>query len=72
VNKGIASRVIGGWDICGLWTLAERGSGTHQDRLIKKMGRKKIRTHEAGNRFLQEEYLAQHNARFAREPCDAL
>ena len=36
----------------------ERGNGTHQDRLIKKMGRKKIRTHEAANRFLQEEYLA--------------
>jgi len=48
----------------------ERGNGTHQDRLIKKMGRKKIRTHEAGNRFLQEEYLTQHNARFAREPAE--
>ena len=47
----------------------ERGNGTHQDRLIKKMGRKKIRTHEAANRFLQEEYLARHNARFAREPA---
>jgi transposase len=48
----------------------ERGHGTHQDRLIKKMGRKKIRTHEAANRFLQEEYLAHHNARFAREPAE--
>ncbi len=47
----------------------ERGNGTHQDRLIKKMGRKKIRTHQAANRFLQEEYLAQHNTRFAREPA---
>ena len=47
----------------------ERGNGTHQDRLIKKMGRKKIRTHEAANRFLQEEYLAHHNTRFAREPA---
>src|SRR5215472_14624171 len=45
----------------------ERCNGTHQDRLIKKMGRKKIRTHAAANRFLQEEYLADHNARFARE-----
>lgn len=49
----------------------ERGNGTHQDRLIKKMGRKKIRTHEAGNVFLQTEYLAQHNARFAHEPAVA-
>jgi hypothetical protein len=47
----------------------ERGNSTHQDRLIKKMGRKKIRTHEAANRFLQEEYLEGHNARFARPPA---
>jgi len=47
----------------------ERGNGTHQDRLIKKMGRKKIRTHEAANEFLQQEYLDDHNARFAREPA---
>jgi transposase len=49
----------------------ERGNSTHQDRLIKKMGRKKIRSHEAANRFLQEEYLPEHNARFAREPASA-
>ena len=48
----------------------ERGNGTHQDRLIKKMGRKKIRTHEAANEFLQQEYLAGHNERFAREPAE--
>lgn len=48
----------------------ERGNGTHQDRLIKKMGRKKIRTHQAANEFLQGEYLAGHNARFAREPAE--
>jgi transposase len=48
----------------------ERGNGTHQDRLIKKMGRKKIRTHEAANAFLQAEYLPDHNARFAREPAE--
>ena len=48
----------------------ERGNGTHQDRLIKKMGRKKIRTHEEANQFLQAEYLADHNARFAGEPAE--
>jgi hypothetical protein len=48
----------------------ERGNGTHQDRLVKKMGRRKIGTHEAANRFLQEEYLADHNARFALEPAE--
>ena len=41
----------------------ERGNGTPQDRLIKKMGRQKIGTHEAANEFLQTEYLADHNAR---------
>jgi len=46
----------------------ERGNGTHQDRLIKKMGRKKIGTHEAANVFLRDDYLPEHNARFAREP----
>ena len=44
----------------------ERGNGTHQDRLVKKMGRKKVRTHAEANRFLQEEYLADHNERFAQ------
>jgi len=48
----------------------ERGNGTHQDRLIKKMGRKKIRTHEVANAFLQAEYLPDHNARFAREAAE--
>jgi hypothetical protein len=40
--------------------------GTHQDRLIKKMGRKKIGTHEAANEFLQQHCLPEHNAHFAR------
>jgi len=48
----------------------ERGNGTHQDRLIKKMGRLKIRTHEDANRFLQEQYLEQHNQRFARPSAE--
>jgi transposase len=48
----------------------ERGNSTHQDRLIKKMGRKKIRTHEAANEFLQQHYLPDHNQRFAREPAE--
>lgn len=42
----------------------ERNHGTHQDRLIKKMRRKKIRTHEQANVYLQQEYLPEHNARF--------
>jgi transposase len=51
----------------------ERNHGTHQDRLIKKMRRKKIESHAAANEFLDKEYLAEHNQRFAvaaREPGD--
>src|SRR6266705_3090907 len=40
----------------------ERSHGTHLDRLIKKMRRKKIRTHEEANVFLKE-YLVDHNRR---------
>jgi transposase len=43
----------------------ERGHGTHQDRLIKKMRLKKIRSYEEANRFLADDYLARHNARYA-------
>src|SRR5665811_1566500 len=42
----------------------ERNHGTHQDRLIKKMRRKKMDTHEQANVYLQQEYLPEHNGRF--------
>jgi transposase len=42
----------------------ERNHGTHQDRLVKKLRRKKIRDHEAANEYLKEEYLPDHNRRF--------
>jgi len=44
----------------------ERQHGTHQDRLVKKLRRKQIVSHEAANVYLREEYLPEHNARFAR------
>jgi len=44
----------------------ERNHGTHQDRLVKKLRRKKIRTHVDANGFLAEEYCPQHNARYAQ------
>jgi transposase len=44
----------------------ERNHGTHQDRLAKKLRRKKIATAEAANEFLKQEYLPEHNRRFAR------
>lgn len=43
----------------------ERGHGTHQDRLIKKMRLKGIDNYEAANEFLMGSYRAQHNARYA-------
>jgi transposase len=51
----------------------ERGHGTHQDRLIKKMRLKKIDNYVAANEFLQGSYRTQHNARYAvaaGEPAD--
>ncbi|HYT19943.1 MAG TPA: hypothetical protein VEW05_06880, partial [Candidatus Polarisedimenticolia bacterium] len=47
----------------------ERNHGTHQDRLIKKLRRRGIASHRAANQYLGEEYLPQHNRRFARPPA---
>ena len=43
----------------------ERNHGTHQDRLVKKLRRKKIASYETANEFLKREYLPDHNRRFA-------
>src|SRR5258708_4541643 len=43
----------------------ERNHGTHQDRLIKKLRRKKIASYDAANQYLEHEYLPEHNRRFA-------
>jgi hypothetical protein len=47
----------------------ERIHGTHQDRLVKKLRRKKIATHAQANEYLEAEYLVEHNRRFARAPA---
>jgi transposase len=44
----------------------ERIHGVHQDRLIKKLRRKKIDRYAAANQYLEKEYLPEHNRRFAR------
>jgi len=44
----------------------ERNHGTHQDRLVKKLRRKKIQSYAAANAYLEREYLTEHNKRFAR------
>jgi transposase len=46
----------------------ERHHGTHQDRLVKKLRRLRIATHEPVNRYLEQEYGHEHNRRFAIEP----
>lgn len=47
----------------------ERNHGTHQDRLVKKLRRKRIADVEAANAFLDAEYWADHNQRFAQAPA---
>lgn len=47
----------------------ERNHGTHQDRLVKKLRRKAIGEVAAANAFLETEYWAEHNRRFARSPA---
>jgi transposase len=47
----------------------ERHHGTHQDRLIKKMRLEGIADYEAANRYLDERYLREHNAKFGCEPA---
>src|SRR6202521_4597448 len=49
----------------------ERQHGTHQDRLVKKLRRKEIASHEAANVYLETEYLVEHNRRFARPAAKA-
>jgi transposase len=49
----------------------ERGHGTHQDRLIKKLRRRGIREYTTANGFLTTTYVGDHNARFAQPPASA-
>jgi transposase len=43
----------------------ERNHGTHQDRLVKKLRLRQITSLEEANRYLEENYCEEHNARFA-------
>lgn len=47
----------------------ERHHGTHQDRMVKKMRLAGIVDYAAANRYLDEQYLNEHNERFVREPA---
>ena len=43
----------------------EKWNSTHQDRLVKKMRLLDIKTVEGGNKYLKENYIEQHNKKFA-------
>lgn len=47
----------------------ERNHGTHQDRLVKKLRRHGIADIASANAFLDPEYWADHNRRFAQPPA---
>src|SRR5436189_3596466 len=49
----------------------ERAHGTHQDRLVKKLRVKKISSYEQANRFLEHEYVEEHNQRYRQAPAQA-
>jgi len=49
----------------------ERHHGTHQDRLVKKLRRHGIADLATANAFLEADYWADHNRRFARPPASA-
>lgn len=43
----------------------ERSFGTLQDRMVKEMRLLDIKTRDAGNKYISEEYLLDHNKRFS-------
>jgi transposase len=49
----------------------ERNHGTQQDRLVKKLRRRGIADLATANTFLETEYWADHNGRFAQAPAAA-
>lgn len=49
----------------------ERGHGTHQDRLIKKLRLHAIATVDAANAYVDRAYLPAHNTRFSIAPASA-
>jgi transposase len=45
----------------------ERGHGTHQDRLVKKLRLRGINSYEEANRYLRQSYWEEHNRRYERK-----
>jgi transposase len=49
----------------------ERSTGTHQDRLIKKLRRAGIGDYDRANAYLEATYWAGHNGQFAQAPASS-
>lgn len=47
----------------------ERANGTLQDRLIAELKLREIKTLEAANRYIENEFIPDHNQRFAKAPA---
>ena len=47
----------------------ERGFDTHQDRLVKELRLRGISNMVDANRYLQQDYIPEHNGRFAVDPA---
>jgi transposase len=63
-------RIMGAWSPQAKGR-CERKHGVHQDRLIKLLRLRKIDSIEEANRYLKQEYLTDHNARFSQAPAEA-
>ena len=50
----------------------ERSHGTHQDRLIKKLRLRQVKTYPDANRYLAERYWKEHNTRYAVAPANTV
>jgi transposase len=48
----------------------ERANGTLQDRLIAELKLRSIKTLEAANYYIENEFIKDHNSRFAKEPAN--
>ena len=70
-KQNTAKQILGYQHSFVMISVVGTGNGVHQDRLVKKLRRQGIQRYEATNEYLEGEYLAEHNRRFAREAARA-
>ncbi|MDR0571461.1 MAG: hypothetical protein LBG48_01265 [Rickettsiales bacterium] len=49
----------------------ERGNGTYQDKLVKLMRLKSVTNIDEANKYLEKEYIEEHNRKFALQIISA-